>query len=264
MNYKIAILITTFLRDNLLYKTLQTIVDNYSKDCIVLVADQGYSDSEKDITIDYYKSQIPLEYYKLPFDCGLSYARNFLVNKANEMNIPYILMSADSIQFIQLYDFQPIIEIMESDKQLGIIGFELEGSKCQWEFNMELTPEGIKLLSPKEIIKTNNYIFKKIDIVRNIFLAKTKTMLNLYDNDLKLAEHEDAFLKYKSSGYKVYWTDSVLFKKINTNSSDEYKNYRKRFGDYRKLLCQKLGIKGWVIYSPETMKEIKKYKNKKG
>jgi glycosyltransferase involved in cell wall biosynthesis len=133
---KIAILITTFLRDNLLYKTLQSIVDNYSDNLIILIADQGYHSQEKDTTIEYYKSQIPLEYYQLPFDCGLSFARNFLVQKVSEMNIPYCLISADSIQFINKYNFQSIIDFLESNSSYGLVGFDLEESKCPWEFYM--------------------------------------------------------------------------------------------------------------------------------
>lgn len=260
MNYKIAILITTFLRDNLLYKTLQTIVDNYPKDCMILVADQGYSDEEKDITIDYYKSQMPLEYFKLPFDSGLSFARNFLVNKANERNIPYVLIGADSIQFTQSYDFQPFINFLEQDDKRGAVGFELDGSKCPWEFFIELTDKGIKLLSSSNCTEFEGIKYKKVDICRNIFLAKTNTLLNLWDNELKLCEHEDAFITYKNRGHEVYWTNSISFKRISANTSEEYQSYRKRLSDYQKILKQKLNISGWVIYSPEAMKEIKQYK----
>lgn len=259
-NYKIAILITTFLRDNLLYKTLQTIVDNYTKDCIVLIADQGYADEEKDITIDYYKSQMPLEYYKIPFDSGLSFARNFLVNKANEMNIPYILMGADSIQFTQPYDFQPFIKFLEQNDKRGIVGFELDGSKCGWEFLMELTDKGIKLLSSSNYTKFEGIKYKKVDICRNIFLAKTNTLLDLWDSELKLCEHEDSFITYKQRGYEVYWTDAISFKRISGNTSEEYQAYRKRLSDYQKILKQKLNMSGWIIYSSEAMKEIKDYK----
>jgi hypothetical protein len=256
----IAILITTFLRDNLLYKTLQTIVDNYPKDCIVLVADQGYSDEEKEITIDYYKSQIALEYFKLPFDSGLSFARNFLVNKANERNIPYVLIGADSIQFTQSYDFQPFINFLEQDDKRGIVGFDLSGSKAPWEFLMEITPKGIKLSSSSNYTEFEGIKYKKVDICRNIFLAKTKTMLNLYDNELKLCEHEDAFLTYKQKGYEVYWTDSLSFKRIALNTSEEYQSYRKRLSDFQKIFKQKYNMSGWVIYTSEAMKEIKEYK----
>jgi len=247
--YKIAILITTFLRDSLLYKTIQTIVDNYPEDCIVLIADQGYADSEKDITLDYYKSQISLEYFKIPFDSGLSYARNFLVQKASEMSIPYCLVSADSIQFNRIYNFTPIIQFLELDEKRGIVGFDLENSKAKWEYCMEVTPKGIQFNSPlNNNVQYLDIIYKKVDICRNIFLAKTKTLLNLWDEELKLAEHEMAFLEYKKRGYEVYWTDSYVFKRISGRNNEEYETYRKRFGNYQKIMKQKLGITGWVIY----------------
>jgi len=260
--YTTAILITTFLRDSLLYKTLQTIVDNQPKDCIVLIADQGYSDNEKEINIDYFKSQIQLQYYQLPFDCGLSYARNFLINKAKELNIPYILMGADSIQFTEPYDFTPFINILKSDPNLGIVGFNLINSKCPWEFTMEITPKGIRMNPPREYITINGIEFQDVDICRNIFLGKTDTLINLYDNDMKLAEHELAFLEYKKRGFKVYWTNKLIFKKVVTNTSEEYQNYRKRFNDYKKLIAAKLGIDGWVTYSPEVIRQIKAYKER--
>jgi hypothetical protein len=258
----IAVCITTFLRDSLLYKTLQTITDNYTNNCIVLIADQGYASSEKNIQIDYFKSQIPLEYYQIPFDSGLSYARNFLINKANEMNIPYILLGADSIQFIQKYDFTPIINFLEQDEKRGIVGCALENSKCPWEFLLEVIPQGIKFTCSKNHVYYNNIDFLKVDICRNIFLAKTSTLLNLWDEELKLCEHEDAFITYKNRGFEVYWTNSYVFKKVSSNTSEEYKTYRKRLQDYQKILKQKLHISGWIIYSPEVMREIQEYKRK--
>ena len=257
MEYKIAVLITTFLRDKLLYKTIQSIVDNYTKDCIILIADQGYNDEEKNITIDYYKSQIPLEYFQLPFDCGLSAARNYLIRIANERNIPYILMGADSIQFKQSYNFNPIINFLESNDKIGLVGFDLENSKCKWEYFMEVTPKGIQFLESDILVNYNEYIFKKVDICRNIFLVKTPTVLNLYDEELKLGEHELAFLEYKKRGYEVYWTDKIGFVKCNNQSTGEYQEYRKRLGDYLKIVKQKLGITGWVIYPPERKNKCK-------
>jgi hypothetical protein len=255
MNYKVAILITTFLRDNLLYKTLQTIVDNYTKDCIVLIADQGYSNGEKDITIDYYKSQIPLEYYKLPFDCGAYTARNYLVRIANEKNIPSVLITADSIQFMQSYDFQPILNFLEQQDKTALTGFELENSKCPWEFLMELTPTGFKFSYSDEWTKFEDIKYLRIDICRNIYLAKTKVLLDCpYDEELKLGGHELNFWNLKQKDYKCYWTDYYTFKRISGRNNEEYETYRKRLQDYLKIVKQKLGISGWVIY-PKNWKK---------
>jgi hypothetical protein len=191
---------------------------------------------------------------------GNSYARNFLIQKAHNMKIEYILMSADSIQFVQKYDFEPYIKTLQDNKTLGIIGYSLNGSKSPWEFFMELTPNGILMKSSNEFIEYQGIKYKKVDICRNIFLAKTSTMLDLYDNDMRLCEHELAFLEYKKRGYHVWWTDSLTFQKMNQVVSDEYSIYRKRLTEYQQLLKQKLNISGWVKYSPNAMREIKEYK----
>ena len=68
-----------------------------------------------------------------------------------------------------------------------------------------------------------------------------------WDDELKLAEHEKFFIDFKSKGYKVFWTDSLTFNKLN-NTNKEYRLYRERLGDYIKILKEKLGTKGWVIY----------------
>jgi hypothetical protein len=266
---KIAILITTFLRDELLYNTVQNIIDCYPKDSILLIGNQSYiTDEEKLNGFSNFNAHIdnpayfPIEYYNLPFDCGLSYARNFLIQKANEMNIPYILMMADSIQFLASYSFMPFIQFLELENNRGIVGFDLEGSKCPWEWLMELTTQGIRVTPSNKITYFGNLMFKEVDICRNIFLAKTSTMINLYDSEMKLGEHELAFLEYKKRGYKVYWTDALLFKKIISESNPQYNTYRKRFSEYRELLKKKLNITGWIIYSPEARKEINEFRTK--
>ena len=201
----IAICINTFLRDNLLYKTLQTIVDNYTNECIVLLADQGYADSEKDITIDYYKSQILLEYYRLPFDCGLGYAKNFLVQKASELQIPYCLIMPDSVQFTSVYNFSPLFNDLDTNT---IINFKLK--------NIEPI------------------------ILKNIFIAKTNILISLWDNELKIYEYELAFAEGIKRNCKIKWVDNYNFKKIKSRSSEEYQSYCKRIKDFKRLSEQKL------------------------
>jgi hypothetical protein len=262
MSYQIAILITTFLRDKLLYKTLQTIVENYTNNCIVLIADQGYTSEEKTREIDYIKSQIPCEYYNIPFDSGLSFGRNFLVKKAEEMNISYCLLSADSIQFTTPYNFNPFIDFLQNNSKAALIGFELQNSKCPWEFIIEVTPRGIKCLLPTEYITFTNQQLLKVDICRNIFLAKTVVLLDSpYDEELKLAEHELFFIGLKQRGWQCYWSDSLIFDRCSPRPSQEYEQYRKRFGDYLKIAKQKLGISGWIIYNNKKVSNEKNREN---
>jgi hypothetical protein len=183
-----------------LYKTIETIVFHSTEGCILLIADQGYADSEKDITIDYFKSQIPLEYYPLSFDCGISIARNFLVQKAFEMNIPYCLVMPDSIQFIKSYNFEPLFKDLDNNV---IINFKLK--------NIE--PIALK----------------------NIFLAKTNLIGDLWDNEMKIFEHELALSECIIRGYQIIWNEDYNFKKVKSRSTEEYQTYCKRIKDFKKL-----------------------------
>lgn len=254
----IAIIVTTFLRPNLAFETIQTIQPYLNENIYLLIGDQSDDKNKVNSNINWHYTQS----FNLPYDCGLSYARNFLVQKAHDMGFKYILLLADSIRFTQKVDFQPYIDFLEKDNKRGLVGFELNGSKCCWEFWMDIIPQGIKLNSSHIFLEENNITYKKCDICRNVFLAKTESVLNLWDNEMKLAEHELAFLEYKKRGYEVYWTDSVVFNKVKDVSLENYNQLRDRFGEYKDLLKKKLEITGWVTYSPEAMREIKEYKAK--
>ncbi|HEY0090204.1 MAG TPA: hypothetical protein VGB37_15255 [Candidatus Lokiarchaeia archaeon] len=231
-----------------MYKTLQTIVDYFPENCILLIADQGNGSTEKQNYIEFIKTKIPCQYYQIPFDSGLSYARNFLINTAKTQNIPFVLLSADSIGFCEYYNFNPIIQFLNSKPKTVLVGFELLGSKCAWEFNIEHTLHGFQLTHSKNIENFNDILFKKIDICRNIFLAKTQEMIeNPYDNELKLAEHETFFWNLKQKNKTCYWTSHIKFLR-NSEKPNEYSAYRNRFSQYLQLALNKLNMDGWVIY----------------
>jgi hypothetical protein len=263
MPYQIAICITTFLRDNLLFKNVQTYIDNYTENTILLIADQGYHSKEKDEFYAYVKSQIPCEVYYLPFDSGLSYGRNYLVQKAKDMNIEFCIISADSLQMLAKYDYTTIIDFLKSDKSYGLVGFEDAGGKCCWEFNLDVQPEGIHLSLSDKHLTYGTLSLKQVDICGNIFLAKTDAILNLWDNEMKLAEHELAFIELKKREFKVFFTDTIKFKRVTTGNTKEYEQYRNRWKDYIALLKDKLDIDTWVIYDKGVMEEIRKWKKER-
>jgi hypothetical protein len=253
---KVAILVTAFLRDKLMYDTVQSIIDNYSDNFVVLIADQGYRDEEKSTTYDYFVSQINCEVHYLPFDCGISVARNFLISRAKELDIPYCLMLADSLQFTSVYNFDSIVEFLNSDEKFALVGFTDIGRKAPWEFNLYIDKKGIHFVESLEKVQVNNeLVLKKIDICNNVFLAKTDAILNIYDNEMKLCEHELMFIELKKRCYQCFYTDSIKFKHAS-RTNDEYDEYRKRFGDYQKLLRQKLNIESWIIYDKPRSKNI--------
>lgn len=245
---RIAILYTTFIRPELARITLPTLVKNTDEDTVILVADQGKeTDRIKELCEKYPK----VKYYRLPFDCGSSIARNFIIKEANKMGIKYLFFSADSIAFTKTYDFKPIIDFLEQDTKRGIVGVDLLG-RCSWERDMELIPQKhFHLKLPQTPPVTfQNIVFQKCDIIRNVYLAKVECLLdNFWDEDFKTGVHEDFFWRLKiQKKWEVWWTNYILLKYENCKPV-EYIQYRSRLtGEFRKQLQAKYNIQGWVIY----------------
>lgn len=255
---KIAILYTTFIRPELAHQTLFSIYQNWQDNFFLLVADQGEPEDRKLIfpfSEEFATFMEKLKYFHLPFDCGLSFARNFLVEKALEMKIDYCLITADSIQFTPqtIEKLQAAISYLRSDKALGILGFELNG-RIPWEFFMDIKDGHFFLKKPGDL-KTDEKTglrVKECDICRNFFLAKTKILSKIrWDDELKLCEHEDFFWRFKQAGYKAAWTPNISAEYINSKTP-QYEGFRNRiYTEYMQLLQKKYHLSGWVIYDKD-------------
>lgn len=259
---KIAILITTFERDELLYKSVQSLVENFFENCMILVADQGTPSNEKAKWVLETKTRLDnqFHYRELPYNCGLSAGRNFLVRLAKEKGCDYCLLSSDS--FLYNESLQNLNNIVKNYLWgYNLIGFDLKGSVCGWEAKLKLI-EG-QAFELDFIEKTNRtarkfYIDMKsnkeiniwdIDICRNIFMASAESLLETqWDEKLKLAEHESFFHEYQKAGFKCGWTNYIIAEKMKDRPI-EYNKFRQRnFDEGRQYLKEKYDIKGWVIY----------------
>jgi hypothetical protein len=241
MDYKIAILITTFLRDSLLEKAVKSVLINKPSNSIILIGDQN-PNHIKELNYNYSPDCI---YVPLPFDCGLSYARNELIGIANNFKCEYLVMSADSIIFNSPYDFTPYISLLESSLRVKKIGFGLK-NRQPWEYNMELI-EGQYFNLKKSTQYVGEYL--KVDTCKNFFIATVKSFLQVpYDNDLKLCEHEDHCWRYKLEGYETLFTDKIEADYIQ-DRPEEYQKYRGRlYSEFKQKLLKKYGLKKWMIY----------------
>jgi len=239
---KIAILYTTFLRDELMYKTIQSIVNNYTENCILLIGDQNATDAKENIL-----SSIRANYYDLSYDCGLSYSRNYLVERARELNCEYCLLSADSLELNQsLSDLNVIIDFMNSDENIGIVGLKIN-NRVKWNWNITLEKEFFDLTKATDIKNFKDLEFTKCQVVSNFFLARTQCLLeNKWDNELKLLEHEDFFYRLSQTHWKVYASEFYKCNYIN-DKPNSYKIMRDRmYTEFKHKLQLKYNITGWI------------------
>ena len=262
----ISFIITTFQRDTLLYKSLESLLKYIQPNWNIIVVDQGNLTSEKEAWLDKNKfdslnysrhnDEQKLFYYQVPFNSGLSYGRNFGVQKAKELGSEFCVIGSDSFLFNNTIERLKYIERIFDEHGCDKIGFELTGCKCRWEAELNLIEgETFELNFCENIFPIyrtfHEYVIglKRVEICRNFFMATTESLLNTqWDNKLKLGEHEDQAYIYKQKGYWTFWTDFITAEKM-TARPDEYSKYRKEnFSNGLVYLREKYKIKGWVSY----------------
>jgi len=268
---KIAIIYTTFLRDKLMYKTVQAIFDNWKEDYLLLIADQGPMTEEKDtflkelirhydkeaiLTVDIQSDRVSIvgkkfHYYQLNFDCGLSMARNYLVKVAQKYELDYSILLADSLKINKVYDFNNIMSFFTENPQVGIIGLDDVG-RPSWERDIFLV-ENRHFYLPRAKALPMQYkdmTLQRVEICRNFFIAKTQCLIdNPWDDNLKMAEHEDFFWRLKKdTKWEVYYTNAIQCAYID-EKPPEYQDYRNRlYGEFITKLREKYNLTGWVKY----------------
>ena len=174
---KIAIIYTTFLRPDLARETLLSIRGH--KEHLILVGDQGDEDNKNHIIVNQrfeYTNRIDIS---LPFDCGVSFARNELIKTANKLKYEYCIITADSIRFTNdgtYFKFLPhraipkielAIQYLDSQPTVGILGFDLSG-RVPWEYNMDIA-DGKFILTKAgelEVDQLTGLRVRKCDICR--------------------------------------------------------------------------------------------------
>lgn len=246
---------TTFLRPKLVKETLPTYLKFF--DGKILVLDQGREeDNIKSLCKDN-----KIIYYKLPFDCGLSYARNFGITKVKELGEDYFLLTADSIKLTETLLLYNVIDFLNSNEKNAVVGLELK-NRIFWNLNITQNNGWYFDLPNQEPILHKKIIFQKCDVVKNFFVGKTNVFIQVpWDNKLKLSEHEDEFWRLKIAGYYTFFTNSYSAIYVKFKSS-EYNTYRrKNFSNFTNKVKEKYGFSGsYFQYSKTVQKKFQEWR----
>jgi hypothetical protein len=236
----IAIIITTFLRDAKLIKEIDSILNYCHRDKMfrpwirLYIGEQGHIFPEKEEFYNKLKEK-GHKIFKLPFNCGLSYARNFLVKQVTE---PYVLIIDDDFEFTEETNLGHFINILLTKEDIGIVGGELAGrSNYDYKLILNEYPRTYNHLCYIKLERNPQYsissarqkpiTFYYTDSVLNFFLAKRQIFNDIeWDNELKLAEHTDFFLRLKTTKWKVVFSSNVKVNHQSGRNSNEYSSYR--------------------------------------
>lgn len=232
--------IKTFQRYDSLRDLFKSIEYYYPK-AKIIVAD----DSEKIDTLFYvaWKKKLDITLLKMPFDSGLSAGRNLMVEHCKT---DYFLLLDDDFVFTEETKIEKFYEIIKSNKKIGLVGgLCLEsGREIHYEHKLEIK-DGIlyQQYDGDNWEEINGIQAKKTGCVLNFGLFRTALFKDIkWDNNLKLSEHTDYFLRFPKK-WLIYYTPEVRVIHAKNRLDIDYAKYRRRGTYYSTLMFKKHKIK---------------------
>lgn len=266
---EITVLIKTMMRPKSLKRLIRSLLKYYPDICI-MIADDGIESSKSEICNEFADANI--EYYELPHDSGLSYGRNYLLER---VNTPYFLLCDDDFVIDSSLNLNALMDILNK-KNLDILGGYIRNYKivknlldrcivyAQKVFHYEICTNYIGSIEHKDeelIVHYRRKAFpeyEETDLCPNFFIAKTKRIKEMggWDNDLKLQEHTEFFLRAKEFGIRVGSTNQMSVKHFPIQNKD-YSSKRGR--DFSSIFLKKHGIEKAYYYYDESERNVIEY-----
>lgn len=227
---KVDFCITYFKRQQGLIRLLESI-NRYYPEADITIAAQGEDIDIPGCTV-----------FRLPEDYGLSASRNYLVKNTTK---PYVLILEDDFIFKNATDIKLMVELLESDKYVGVVGGVVEehGQEIHFEHFphkkeriLEHIPDG------DDYYKYRGITYKQTGCVLNFALFKREVFDSvMWDNQLKLCDHNDFYLRLKQTPWTILYTPQVVIDTKKDYDTREYKQYKQR-DDFKKIFFDKHGL----------------------
>ncbi len=272
----IGIILTTFQRNDnleLFFKSARKIYGNIP----IYIADQNPSRLKRRIIKKYNAINITVKY-----DCGLSAARNALVNAAKHK---YLILAEDDFVFNDKSKADNAIKILENNKTIAMVGGRYhnvyrtrngykELNYFNYEYMLDLSNFGTLLLTHRTQLDSDKHrnLFHGIehftyDTVNNFFIMNRDTMIDnnlFWDEKIKVeAEHIDFFLNLKINHpeLKSVFLPTLEVDHVRKISNRKYKKYRTRT-EFFYMFAKKWKIRS-IINQGNWVRDISKEKQSK-
>lgn len=165
---------------------------------------------------------------------------------------PFFMMMDDDIVFLRYSHIEKLIKVLQHTN-ISLCGayiepkYDYDGLMRYWNNSLFLYPN----LYYNSLSNFKNCY--SLDIVKNVFIAKTKDIIQAggWDIGRDLYEHEDFFIGLKKSGKIVAQCLDVLFKHHTTDRNLAL-NRQKKFKYWSKKLNEKWHFKGIFICKSES------------
>jgi len=226
----VTIIIKTFLRPNALANLLQSIKKYYPNIKIYVADDSDKPRIRKDVD----------EYFVLPFDSGISYGRNYLIDR---VKTKYVMLLDDDTIFTENTKIEWALEVFNQSNKIDLVS----GYYLPEIFYGSLTKDNNNLVRNMRLARTIIDGFPIFDFVPNFFVAKTEKLKNIKWNEkLKILEHTEFFWRAKG---KINCTYLPYFISINSHIKTKglYLKYREdRINHFLKIKAKEIGVSAVV------------------
>ncbi|MFA7133053.1 MAG: hypothetical protein WC108_07115, partial [Bacteroidales bacterium] len=182
----------------------------------------------------------------------------------------YILLLEDDFVFIDETKIMKMKMILDSDKDIGIVGGSVANGDGTYSFDFNFEKKGSTLYQRKSNNRYNKISgidYKICDCVFNFALIKKEVFQSIkWDEDIKImGEHTDFFLRLKETRWKVAFCPEVKIGHEHI-SIGEYRTMRKRDEFFIKMM-KKHKLKKYVYLTGRVYElegdELINYKQEK-
>lgn len=229
----ITALIKTFRRPKSLQLLLESIRQFFPDLRVVIVDDSPIPLNDTNLGNH-------VQYIHTDYDIGLSAGRNFGLDF---IQTKYVLLLDDDFLFTPRTQIGKMYDVLEKTDFSLVGGTLLDYGYVSRRFHGCFgEKDGVLQLN----IETNKgfaFGYPLYDFVLNFFMGKTSHIKQvLWDEDLKLGEHEDFFLRFVQKGYKVTALPSVVAEHYPVVDG-KYKGNRDRIDQFQNLFFAKSGFR---------------------
>jgi len=222
------------------------------------------------------------QYFLMPFDSGVCYARNRLMEL---VRTDFVLVGDDDFFYTKEASIDKIKKVMEQkgNEDMALMGGRVreQGVLKNYQGDIEIG-DGFFHYTSLDLDRAD-YVhdpetgiqYEKVDITFNFFLARTELVRDIpWDEKIKVAyEHSDWFISLKKAGRKVFFCpQSIVVHKpehIQIKDIGRYKVYRHRRSD-KVHFFRKHGIKYSINFNgqkttfDDSLETAKKVKRERG
>ncbi len=230
--------ITHFDRPEALRKCVASIRQYYPRAEIV-VANNGR------LTVP----MVGVEQLDLPFDCGISAARNALADHCGHQ---YYAIFEEDFELIDFSRMGALLHVLRADDSIAMAAGSLiqNGTVLNYDRDLRRRSDGWLFgeYPAADVLTTPGGVsYRPCDMVLNFGICRSKWAREIrWDEELKVGEHFEFFMRSQAAGYRVAHVPGVVARHARIRPAG-YGEFRNRAKQMHQLVYQKHGLRGHTI-----------------